>query len=325
MIGADWAEQADVLTIHRVDVDSATASRWLRVVHVPEHGPVLYSELIDLKLRTKNPISLDLALKPGVRVEGRLADSVPRPVENGRLVAAIVTGTDSWTNWVWSATAKIARDGRFVLESMPADENLQLVALCDGWASASPTIQEMAAYGAQNGFSDPNYHGPLQSWVFPRLYRLTGSKIEPVVPMVRTSTCEVTVVDENGQPLADAIVAFSPNQMLYNAGSQLVGAGFDGLTSIRAQLAAGKHLTEPDFHGGDLEKTYMAKTNSRGVAIVTNLPLGGATEVATPTEMTFDVTHDGYANLVGPMNETPKTVKLMAAQTSHITVRLKRE
>jgi hypothetical protein len=69
----------------------------------------------------------------------------------------------------------------------------------------------------------------------------------------------------------------------------------------------------------------MAKTNSRGVAIVTNLPLGGATEVATPTEMRFDVTHDGYANLAGPMNETPQPVKLMAAETSRITVRLKRE
>jgi beta-lactamase regulating signal transducer with metallopeptidase domain len=318
-IGADWAEQDGVLTIHRVDVDSEKASRWLRVVHVPEHGPVLYSELIDLKLRTENPISLDLALKPGVRVEGRLAESVPRPVKNGRLVAAIVTGTDSWTNWVWSATAKIARDGRFVLESMPADENLQFVALCDGWASASPTVQEMADYGAQNGFSAANYHGPLQTCVFPRLYRLQGPKIEPVVPMVRTSTCEVTVVDENGRPLADAQVAFSPNQMLYNAGSRIVGEGFDGLTSIRAQLASGKHRTEPDFHAGGLEKAYMAKTNSRGVAIVTNLPLGGATAVATPAEMGYDVTHDGYANLAGPMNETPKTVKLMAAETGHVT------
>jgi len=325
MIGADWSARGDVLTIHRIDVDSATASRWLRVVHVPEHGPVLYSELIDLKLRTGNPISLDLALKPGVRVEGRVADSVPRPVTNGRLVAAIVIGTDSWTNWVWSATAKIARDGRFVVESMPADENLQLVALCDGWASASPTVQEMADYSAKHGFSDANFHGPLQTWVFPRLYRLQGPKIEPVVPMVRTSTCEVTVVDENGQPLADASVVFSPNQMLYNAGAQIVGAGVDGLTSIRAQLASGKHLTEPDFQGGGLEKTYMAKTNSRGVAIVTNLPLGGGTEVATPTAMTFDVTHDGYANLAGPMNETPVSAKLMAAETSRITVRLKRE
>jgi hypothetical protein len=80
----DWTEVDGVLTVRRVDLSSQHASRWLRIVQVPESGPAWFSDIVDLKHIAGNAISLDVTLNPGVRVEGRLADTVPRPVRNGR-------------------------------------------------------------------------------------------------------------------------------------------------------------------------------------------------------------------------------------------------
>jgi beta-lactamase regulating signal transducer with metallopeptidase domain len=326
MDGADWTEQNGVVTIRRVDLDGEKASRWLRLAHVPESGPVLFSDLVDLKLRSEKHISLNLALKPSVRVEGELARTVPRPVKNGRVFAEIIDGHDAWTNWWWCATAEVGADGRFVLDSLPADENLQLIALCDGWSSASPTVAEASAYSAENGFSVLNYHGPRANTVFPRLVRLTGSTVHATVPMLRTATCEVTVVDEDGQPLSGASVEFWPGEMVYNHASFILGTGIDCLDVVRRQLASGKHRTASDPRPLSRHfQSYAAKTNTRGLAIVSNLALGGATEPNTPTPVPFDVSLDGYAPPGGLLNQNAGTVKLTAAQTGSVTVRLKKQ
>ncbi len=323
--GADWSEQNGILTIRRVDIDSDHASRWLRVVHVAQDGPVLFSNLVDLKLHSENSISLDLTVRPSVRVEGRLADSVPRPVRSGRVVAAIVDGRGGPTNWVWWATAEIAPDGRFALDSLPADENLQLVALCDGWASASPTVEETTAYAAKYGYSDHNYKALPPHFVCPRLVRLLEPTVKPVVPMLRTATCEVTVTDQTDRPLAGASVEFWPTQMFYNHVSNLAGTGIDALATIREQLATGKHRTATDTRLSRHYRTYSAKTNDRGVAIVRDIPLGGPKELESPTTVKFDVIREGYAPQGGPTNNAYATAKLLPAQTAHVTVRLKDE
>jgi hypothetical protein len=322
--GADWAERDGVLTVRRVDLESEKASRWLRIVHVPDQGPILFSDMIDLKLRTENPISLQVPLKPGVRAEGRLDPQVPRPIKNGRVVARIATGTDTSTNWRWSVIAEISPDGRFVLDAFPADENLQLIALCDGWVSAATTAAEAAAYAAENSAALDN-RGHVGAFVHPRLYRLKAPVIQPIVPMLRTANCEVTVVNENGRPIPDASVAFWPCQLFYNLGSNIIGSGVDALTLVRAQLASGKHRTSPDFSDSSLAKAYTAKTDARGIAIVRNLPLGGAAESTTPTTLLFDVSHDGYAPIAGPLDSPTTRAQLLPGQTGHVTVRLKRQ
>jgi hypothetical protein len=184
--GADWSEHDGLLTIRRVDLDGDEATRWLRIAHVPETGPAWFSDLIDLR-RVNYPFRLDLALKPGVRVEGLLGERVPRPVKNGRLVAEIIDGTDSWSHWTWLASANIDPDGKFVLESLPADENLQLIALCDGWVSSSPTAAEVSAYTAEHGprVLNRNYRGREAVFVWPRLFRLKGAAITALIPMHR--------------------------------------------------------------------------------------------------------------------------------------------
>ena len=213
-----WSERDGVLTIRRVDTTGDHLCRWLRIVHVPAPGLPLYSDLIDLRLRAENPIRLDLIMKTGVRVLGHLAEEVPRPVKNGRAVTRILHGPTTWGTWKWEAIAPIQADGSFLLESLPADEHLQLIALCDDWVSPSPTLAEAKTYAKENSFSELEYVGPNSRFVYPRLYQLKRPVIHVTVPMRRTATCEVTVDDGAGKPIPDASVEFWPNQIFFNSG-----------------------------------------------------------------------------------------------------------
>jgi hypothetical protein len=323
-----WSERDGVLTIQRVDTTGDHLCRWLRIVHIPEQGLPMYSDLIDLRLRAENPIRLNVTLKTGVRVLGRLAADVPRPVKNGRVVARIVRGSAmrgaaSGESWKWQATAPIESDGRFVLESLPADEHLQLIALCDDWVSPSPTLAEANAYAKQNNFSELQYVGPNSIFVYPRLYRLKGPLIHVAVPMRRTASCEVTVDDDAGNPIADASVEFWPNQIFFNSGSQVLGTGFDSLKLIQSQTPT---MQAPIVDLKRFWSAYSAKTNARGLAIVRNLPL--ATQSADPNkpiDVSFHVFCRGYLPEPDTLNAPPQRVGLLPGQTAHVTIHLQRK
>ena len=87
----DWTEADGLLTLRRVDLTSDRTSRWLRVVHVPEQGSAWFSDLLDLKAMPGNPVAIETTMKPGVRIEGRLADRVPRPSRMGEFRAWLLT------------------------------------------------------------------------------------------------------------------------------------------------------------------------------------------------------------------------------------------
>jgi len=322
-LGSDWFERDGLLTIRRVDLDGREPTRWLRIIHIPEKGPALFSDLIDLKLRIENPVRFDLEMKPGVRVEGTLADRVPRPVKNGRVVAQIIHGTDVWTNWKWMATASINADGKFVIESLPADEDLQLIALCDGWVSSSPTVEEVQTYSAMYGGTNFNYYGASPTMVYPRLVRLTGTSVAAAVPMQHTANCEITVIDDAGKPLPNATVSFWPNQVFFNSGSNILGTGVDALDLLRKQLASGKH--KPDIDWFRNFERYQAKTNPQGVALVRDLPVAGAAEPKDPVDCHFSVSHDAYASTAGMFPTPQATVKLHPGGTERAKVHLHRK
>ena len=84
-----------------------------------------------------------------------------RPVKNGRVVARIVAGHDVQNNWCWEAATEIADDGTFVLQSLPADENLQLIAICDGWVSSNPAEKEITEFEKRWNFG-PQPDGAYQ-------------------------------------------------------------------------------------------------------------------------------------------------------------------
>ena len=341
---ADWlamkeqSQKEGVLTIRRVDLSSQLATRWLRLVHVPQEGPAWFSELIDLKsLKQKSPIVLKPQLRPGIRVSGRLAETVPRPIKNGRVVAKVIQGGPRATTfgilpgtvphladlaadihpWSISLEANINEDGSFVFESVPADEDLQIIALCDGWVSRSPTAQELTAYAKAHGFETDDGREP-DGEVYPQLFRTTTAGINPIVPMERTTDCEVTVVDDAGQPLADAKVSFDPNQCWFQFGSEGLGTGFDSLKLLRTQFQTGE---PPKFPIENLR--FQATTNARGIAVIKNLPVSNSDPV-TPTQHLFYVTHDDYVAPIDPDLDSSRqqAAGLRPNQHGRVTVRM---
>ena len=320
----DFSEADGVLTVRRVDLEEKSDSNgsWLRVVQVVEGEPAWFSDEIELRRRAGNAIELNLVLKKGVRVEGRLGELVPQGVRRGRVIAGI-TGKG---RLLWSAATQIVPDGSFTFDSIPPDSNLQLIALCDGWISRSPTEDEIKHYSELNGFPVGPQGGPSAGMVMPQLARLARPMTNVTVPMQRTASCEVTVVDEQGKPLPDATVQFWPNQVFYDHGSMALGSVRDHSTWIRAQLSAGGNRDSSPPRDSE---EFTATTNADGLAVVSGLPAPEAGS-SSSRSATFTVFREGFLAIsnfdAGPvMGRIPVSLlsaSLTAGRTERITVRM---
>lgn len=302
-----------VVTLQNVDLFSDRSLKQMRVVHFPENAPPLFSDLINLPQKEEPALKYDLVLKPGVRVEGRLADQVPRPVKNGRVMASIARCTKTYVRWFMSATAEIAPDGSFVFESLPDGEMLQIVALCEGWVSTPTGLPEIERFVAE---------GELKSWsgaqisrtqLLPQLCHLQGQAVRPVVAMVQTARCELRVLDENGSPLPGIAVSCGPNYHYINGGSNLLGRGIDSLDREYIKLATGeKKRTKPPEVPAI---PYQGVTDASGTVVISGLPTGGGA-----MEHRFYVSPDP-SNVFAQPKET-KIVTIYAGETARATVRL---
>lgn len=322
--GADgnWSETDGVLTIGRLDLTSDKASRWLRVMHVPEQGPVLFSDVIDLKQYADDRISIEAVLRPGVQLRGQLSEEVPRPVKDGRVVAAVYSGPDASDTVFWGDVAAIAPDGTFDLGPLPADDDAQLIAFCDGWVSQSPTAAEVDAYVETQGFELRSPYAPSQHFgmLHPRLHRLSRPVSQTVIPMERTSVCEVTVVDEDGKSIPEATVAFSQSQAFFRSGTFDLGAGWDSLAIARTRLATG---AVPQDLAGIGKRSFTAKTNELGVAVISHLS-GGWTRSAENRSIPISVWHADYRERNGLLPYDGTSVTLKPGETGRVTVQLLR-
>ncbi len=82
----------------------------------------------------------NIEVLPGVRLDGRLAEQVPRPVKNVMVMAycaplPIETAVDQdYVDFlIWSDWTEIREDGTFTFDSLPQKGKVQVIALCDGW------------------------------------------------------------------------------------------------------------------------------------------------------------------------------------------------
>ena len=132
--------------------------------------------------------------------------------------------------------------------------------------------QEVSDYNKQYHWDDSNAEAVRSpTFVYPQLHRLEGLTNHPVLPMNPTATCEVTVLDEDKQPIPNSKVSFWPNQYFFLAGSNVVGDGIDSLTYIRERLKSGQKV-KPDFTTN--RNRYTVTTDAQGKATISNLPAG---------------------------------------------------
>jgi hypothetical protein len=323
--GPKWALVDGILQSDTLSPTDPEGGRYLRVIHAPAAQPMWFGDLIDLKQHVAGGGTgkLNLTLHPGVRVEGKVADDVPRPIDKGIVCASIDEGVDSpqWNspqlNWV-DAT-KLQADGTFIFASLPRETNLQLIAVCDGWTSRSPTAAEIDEYRQKHRFKGPSEFPEGPASVAARVYRLTGAVVKPVLPMQQTTSCEVTVIDPVGNPIEGVHVRFAPIT-IWSHGTTILGNEWSSLEKLQNKGAA-----EVDWwiQWEKMFKPFTTRTDSNGKGIMRGL-IPGRTKVG--------VEFKGYEVVPGPNSAATKSilfhepqVELKAGETARATVTMRRK
>ncbi len=173
-----------------------------------------FSTIVDFELTAGAPKKFDVALRPSVRIQGVLTDNVPRPVRRGRISAWTLLPKDADSHRThWYSWTVIRPDGTFTID-WPAEEPVQLIALCDGYIATSglapdflqnpPDPKEVI----RDPFNRPQVFEP----------RKHGRITVAMSPLVH---CVATAVDEDDKPVAGVTVVSWPNVCWWNGGSQI--------------------------------------------------------------------------------------------------------
>ncbi len=312
-----------------------TQRNTLRVFTLPDKGPVKFSKSIDLNEHGKKSRVLlrGIELQPGTRVEGRIDEQVLRPIKNGVVVVHVITGLgnelygsyesrNNWSDWT-----TINEDGTFVFESLPRGDVAQMITVCDGWVCSHPTAEDLKSVGLEAFESQIS-----DSRVAPQVALLDGDVIKPVIKMEPTASCQVTVLDPDGEPLEGAMVHSNPNQIFFGGGSNIVGDGY----SLRAALKAADQIKDMTWGRGARDKyvelgimspfsqRYIVTTNEAGTAELHTLP--GGTE-DSPKMSSIGVHHDEFEQPTGDglgiRRQT--SVPLIRGKTATITVEMQKK
>lgn len=170
-----------------------------------------FSRITDFELETGERKELDVPLLPAIRVTGSLSDNVPRPVKNGRVkVETLPPSADNFNRVMWFGWAPVEADGTFTVESWPAGEPMQIVALCDEYMAISGKAPDVVE-NPRDPKDDPYRR--------PQVFEKLDQPIE--VAMTKLQTCIVRTVDEDDAPVAAVEVLSGPNVGWWNHGSQI--------------------------------------------------------------------------------------------------------
>ena len=317
--------EAGMLMSRGVDVERPM----LRVFHLPNDGPIRFSDPIDLteygkKLRV---LLRDVKLHRGTRVEGRIDETVPRPILNGTVSINVTNGLhhESWqARNTWSDWTTISEDGTFAFDSLPPGCVAQMIAVCDGWVCSPPAQEDIDAVGLKF-----NVGQMISSRVLPQVAALDGDVISPVIKMEPTASCQVTVLAPDGTPLEGAMVATNPNQMWLGRGSQIVGDGYSVSAGLKLTEAQRKEMWNWEKRkqlaalgvrspGSD---RYMKTSGPDGVVVIDTLP-GGAE--GKPKSASIGVMHELYEQPVSDDQRMRRNTSVMMIQgeTAKITIKM---
>jgi hypothetical protein len=144
----DWEKQeTGAFAIHKLSPGGHT----LQLMGRLPSGEIVYSDGMDFVAEKGQEYKFTLEMKPGIRLEGRLDDNVPRPVKNGRVLISVrpkefpafLVPEDYQTMYeqygyfyFWKTYRPINEDGTFVFESIPPGE-VDVIVHGDGFASKS--------------------------------------------------------------------------------------------------------------------------------------------------------------------------------------------
>ena len=263
----DWQKLDNgVLAFHKL----SPGGHLLQLMGRLPSGEIVYSEGFAFTAEKEKENTFALEMKPGIRLEGRIDDQVPRPVKNGRVLISV--RPKEFPAWLvpedtgdlfkkygsfhfWKSYRPIAEDGSFVFESIPPGE-VDVIVHGDGFASKSiGQIKNRITVNAQT-HTTKLVDGP--SFGIPQPFPLVApiTKIEVVTEL--TATLELTAKTKWGKPVEGATVYLNPNVLRMQTG-------------IFGQV----HISneEPFRNPVELPKIpYSATTDKNGVAVIRNVP-----------------------------------------------------
>jgi hypothetical protein len=225
-------------------------------------GEIVFSESFAFTAEKGKEYNFALEMKPGIRLEGRLDDKVPRPVKNGRVLISVRPNEfPAWNNYAdvddilkkypnfypWKSYRPIAEDGTFVFESIPPG-GLDVIVHGDGFVS-------------QNGgdFSQRinSKLVKVPGFALPQPFSLVAPTTKIEVVTEPTATLELTAKTKWGKPIEGANVYLNPNVVRMN--------GIFGNTRQSNEEPFRTLAPLPDV-------PYSATTDKNGVAVIRNVP-----------------------------------------------------
>ncbi|MEN0112008.1 MAG: hypothetical protein AAF805_14910, partial [Planctomycetota bacterium] len=204
----------------------------VRVVKLTGGRATHFSPLLEVDLDEGETLTKAVELRPAVTIRGRLGDEAPRPIVDGRVKAATLNRSREGPDGVWSTWTEVGADGAFQITGWPADEAVQLIALCRG-------------YKATDGDPPPEESRVRDDDPFgrPHVFRPADYGDELLLPMEPLVRCDVQVIDQRGKPVTGASVVACPNVQWWNSGSQIY---CDPLVRSERMLVSGDYRASID-------------------------------------------------------------------------------
>ena len=222
--------------------------------------PTRYAKGKDVAIR-------GVKLRPGLRVEGRLSENVPRPVEAGEVIAwwsVAKAGAEEYSTIGWMEKVNIDAEGKFVFPALPRSGSVQFIALCRGFMVSPNGRNSPDGITVEVGDAVPN------------------DTLQVEVPMAEAGTVEVLVLGPDGKPLSGAGVSTWPNTHYNLHSNRLLGHCEPSIEKINFQIGKG---ARPAFNRTykDYSSRYVTKTDATGKATLREVPLGqGSVFIAFP-------------------------------------------
>ena len=214
-IGADW-QRSPTREPPKIDVESGAAllpvlppgpTDFLAVLVDEQNEPTHFSQIIYTTVEADQTNRLAVALEPSIRVFGNLDVDVPRPIENGRVVASTLP-KNSEADIRWSQTVDVDADGSFVLPHWPAGETVQAIAVCEGY---------IATRGEKPSVVENDHPVYLRAQCFDA--STLGDGVE--IAMEPMQNYRIRLLDPDGRPLTGILVSVNPNVQWWNDGSTI--------------------------------------------------------------------------------------------------------
>lgn len=253
-----------------------------------------FSPMIEFEAKAGETVRRAVELMPAVRLTGRFDDRVSRPVRRGRVAAWSLGKPLAQDGALWFSWAPVAEDGSFVIEGWPAEDPIQLIALCDGFRAASgPAPLDTQPPADPDGFLRAQSFFPEQ---------FSGALVMEMAPL---ESCEVYVVDQAGLPIVGAEVRSYPNVCWWNGGSQVYCGSM-----ARAERA----LVDDDYLSAQAESSgfpaFSCTTNDQGIAAL-ELPVGGQFIMVRSDAHELPIVRGERLRRVIVLPDTPVTMRLV--------------